>query len=617
MMRDQNSSQTFVLLAMGLVTAALAMGLYQHAGLPGPVAATAGLAGYVLLLTLHSFVWKGMVATAAADDAQPKSRLDEELRRMQETSQAELGEPQALRLQDALQKSMRTVASDSAETPPRANFGLAAPRQSADGTATGALPGRAQKLPPPMPTEPNNAEAIAAILAKEGFSFDEPASPPPLPVAKAEQSAAQRAPRAPQASAPQAPAPQAEPRSELPPFVTGRVPSQAGAPQVPPAPPAAAQQPPPLPASAPRAQSPREADVEVLQDAIKRMLEEVNAAEAKPRAAEGGAKRKPFSPEDAIEQSVDALNLASQAMRSGLGDAAYGGPAMPPPLPSAGVQPPPLPQAAPSAPRAWVPPKQAVTPSELRARLLSDAISNGRIDVTLEPILGLEDQATRHFEVAVRLRDVDGQPLDVFGEGPDLRGTGLLPLFDSVSIQRVAAVSRRLDERGKRGSVFSSFNGESVADERFVGELAETLHQRASLATQLVLSFSQADVRDFSTPEWDSIADMRALGFRFAISSITDLDMDFEALADQGFAFVKLDAAVFLRGLPAPGGNIPAADICRHLAKLGLTLVVENIESDDQLARIFGFGVLLGKGQHFGGPRPVRADAVAVGTAAA
>lgn len=612
MMRDQNSSQTFVLLAMGLVTAALAMGLYQHAGLPGPVAATAGLAGYVLLLTLHSFVWKGMVATAAADDAQPKSRLDEELRRMQEKSQAELGEPHALRLQDALQKSVRTAAADSAETPPRANFGLAAPRQSADGTATGALPGRAQKLPPPMTSEPSNAEAIAAILAQEGFSFDEPASPPPLPEAKAEQAAAQRSARAPQAAASQA-----ELRNELPPFVTGRASVQSAAPQVPPAPPAAAQQPPPLPASAARAQSPREADVEVLQDAIKRMLEEVNAAEAKPRSTEGSAKRKTFSPDVAIEQAVDALNLASQAMRSGLGDAAYGGPAMPPPLPSAGVQPPPLPQAAPSAPRAWVPPKQAVTPSELRARLLSDAISNGRIDVTLEPILGLEDQATRHFEVAVRLRDVDGQPLDVFGDGPDLRGTGLLPLFDSVSIQRVAAVSRRLDERGKRGSVFSSFNGESVADERFVGELAETLHQRASLATQLVLSFSQADVRDFSTPEWDSIADMRALGFRFAIASITDLDMDFEALADQGFAFVKLDAAVFLRGLPAPGGNIPAADICRHLAKLGLTLVVENIESDDQLARIFGFGVLLGKGQHFGGPRPVRADAVAVGTAAA
>jgi cyclic-di-GMP phosphodiesterase TipF (flagellum assembly factor) len=47
--------------------------------------------------------------------------------------------------------------------------------------------------------------------------------------------------------------------------------------------------------------------------------------------------------------------------------------------------------------------------------------------------------------------------------------------------------------------VFSAFSGESVADEHFLGELAETLHQRASLASQLVLSFTQTDVRGFST----------------------------------------------------------------------------------------------------------------------
>jgi cyclic-di-GMP phosphodiesterase TipF (flagellum assembly factor) len=123
-----------------------------------------------------------------------------------------------------------------------------------------------------------------------------------------------------------------------------------------------------------------------------------------------------------------------------------------------------------------------------------------------------------------------------------------------------------------------------------------------------VLSFTQTDVRGFSTPEWDSLADMRALGFRFAISHMTDLDMDFEALAEQGFVFVKLDASVFLDGLPAPSGRLPSSDVCRHLAQHGLTLVVERIDDDDLLARVFGFGVLLGQGQLFGGARPVRAD---------
>ena len=66
-------------------------------------------------------------------------------------------------------------------------------------------------------------------------------------------------------------------------------------------------------------------------------------------------------------------------------------------------------------------------------------------------------------------------------------------------------------------------------------------------------------------------ATWRPLGFRFALEEVTDLDMDFAGLKDMGFAFVKLDAPVFLDGLPAAGGRMPASDICRHLADFGLT----------------------------------------------
>ncbi|MDQ8700011.1 EAL domain-containing protein, partial [Hyphomicrobium sp. LHD-15] len=404
----------------------------------------------------------------------------------------------------------------------------------------------------------------------------------------------------------------------LPPFVTGRVAAPASDAALPGQRTVnAAPQPQPA-ARPPQATSPRQADVEVIQDAIKRLLEEVNAAEqleARAAAQQVGQSGPPSLPQRnasqdtsnaAIEQSIEALRMTAGTMRSAVGDHR----ATPPPVPAAAPrnaapQPPPLPPFVRGAA-----PQRASSASDARARLMADAISAGRIDVALEPILGLEDQQTRHYEVSVRLRDADGNPLDITPNGPDLRGTGLLPLFDGVRITRTAAVARRLEERGKGGSVFSAFSGESVADEHFLGELAETLHQRATLASQLVLSFSQSDVRGFSTPEWDSLADMRSLGFRFALSAITDLDMDFEALAEQGFAFVKLDAAVFLDGLPAPSGRIPSSDVCRHLAMHGLTLVVERIDDDEKLARVFGFGVLLGQGQLFGGARPVRSDVV-------
>ena len=108
-----------------------------------------------------------------------------------------------------------------------------------------------------------------------------------------------------------------------------------------------------------------------------------------------------------------------------------------------------------------------------------------------------------------------------------------------------------------------------------------------------------------------------ATGFGFALEEVTDLDMDFAGMKAMGFEFVKLDAPVFLEGLPAPGGHVPASDICRHLSDLGLTLIVGRIEDDWLLARILGFGVLFAKGTLFGGPKLVKPEVFAQPAAAA
>jgi cyclic-di-GMP phosphodiesterase TipF (flagellum assembly factor) len=572
MRQNQQTSQTFVMLAMGLVTGAMAIALYQHAGLPGPVAATTALAVYVVLLSAHAMLWR----TGGISLSLTRDRRKKEVQRM-------AGEQKQLKAASAAGRlgfgiGRRATAEPASIAPvqpqPQAQRGGKEAAATARGPATptlGPAPQPQHLAPPPMPNLPplTKDNRPAAAQGEQDYWSYRPA---------------------------------AGPRLDLPPFVTGRASGRAqAAPGS--APQAGTHTLPPMPPPLPNhGKGPREADVEVIQDAIKRLLLEVNAAEAQARmdtVAGAPAQHAPMVSEQ-VEYSVDALKMAAQAMRVA-GQ-------------KADTVPPPVPQAAPSMahfnaqPHQW---GQAVNPSQSRAQMLSDAIKAGRIDVRLEPILGLEDQQTRHYEVSVRLRDVAGAPMEVDGTGPDLRGTGLLPLFDSVRVARTAAVARRLEERGKSGSIFSRFSGESVADEGFLGELAETLHQRASLAAQLVLSFTQADVRGFATAEWDSLADMRALGFRFALSDITDLDMDFEALAEQGFAFVKLDAEVFLKGLPAANGMIPSSDVCRHLAKLGLTLVVERIDNEDKLARIFGFGVLLGQGQLFGGPRPVRSDVTA------
>jgi cyclic-di-GMP phosphodiesterase TipF (flagellum assembly factor) len=381
----------------------------------------------------------------------------------------------------------------------------------------------------------------------------------------------------------------------------------------------------PAPAVAPAAAAPtggpRQSELEVVQGLIKKLADEVNAAEA---TAAGKLGKAVPRADGAINRSVDALRTTSETMRKKVQPATAGGgfgfrkkATMPAPAPAPAAPPvtatKPLTGLAPaSGPRtpAGPQPPPLVGSAETRLAAIASAIAAGRIDVFLEPIRGLGDQVTRHYEVSVRLRGETGQPLEKQSSA-DLGGTGLLPSLDTARLFRVAEVARRLEQKMRPGSVFSAFNRESLTSDEFLNGFADVYRDRTSFSSQLVLTFSQHDVRGFSQLDWNTVADMRDFGFRFALSEVTDLDMDFEELTKKGFAFVKLDADVFLNGLPTASSSlVPAHDLCQYLAGIGLTLIVGRIDDEAKLARIFGFGVVFGQGQLFGGARPVKADVV-------
>ena len=274
----------------------------------------------------------------------------------------------------------------------------------------------------------------------------------------------------------------------------------------------------------------------------------------------------------------------------------------PAPLPAPAQRP-----APPSSPRQ----QQIARPRyDRRIAEIAAAIEQRRMDVYLNPIVGLGDYAVTHFEINVRLRAENGSYIDDAAETLRLDATDLVALFDIERLERTARVGEQLEARGKSGSLLSPTAGQSMTDGKFLEAFAQTFESRTSISGQLVLTFSQADVESFGPAIWQSLADMHSFGFRFAMERVSHLGMDFNALAGHGFAFVKLPAEAFLDGLPAGHGMVPPADICRHLSGAGLTLVVEAVDDDQLLARVFGFGALFGQGRLFGGSRQITLDAL-------
>jgi cyclic-di-GMP phosphodiesterase TipF (flagellum assembly factor) len=241
-----------------------------------------------------------------------------------------------------------------------------------------------------------------------------------------------------------------------------------------------------------------------------------------------------------------------------------------------------------------------IAPTHARLSTIAEAVAVGRMDVLLEPIVGVGDNHVHHYEVTVHPRDERGHPVPVAGHDRQLARTGLQPLLDSARLVRASQVLRSFAEQGQKHCVFVAASGEALATDRFLDDLAHMYREREALAGELVLSFSQNDIRGFGGIEWSALTDMRDLNFRFCLRDVTDLDYEFTALRSSGFAFVNLEAESLINGLPGPGGITQAGEICRHLSDIGLTVVAGGVDDDAVRAAIIRCGARLAQGAAFG-----------------
>jgi EAL domain-containing protein (putative c-di-GMP-specific phosphodiesterase class I) len=322
-----------------------------------------------------------------------------------------------------------------------------------------------------------------------------------------------------------------------------------------------------------------EINVEVIQDLIKKLADELNGPSTRADDdVSAGA-------DAMLGRSIAALDAAARAMRT-------------PPEGRLALEPP-------SGLRGGQPRRGTPPPLDSQLARIAEAVAAERFEVLIEPIHALAEGRPRHYEVTMRLRTADGSSMEQADYVRAAQSSDLLPQIDAARMLRAARVARRLSERGRQGSVLSAMTGDSITDNGFLDAAAQEATGNGWV--RLVLAFAQSDARAFTPAHAEALGAMAAAGFGFALEDVTDLDMDFGKLKALGFEFVKLDAQVFLEGMQAPGGCIPATDICRYLSEFGLTLIIGAIEDDWLLAKVMGFGVLLGKGALFGGPRLIKA----------
>jgi len=239
--------------------------------------------------------------------------------------------------------------------------------------------------------------------------------------------------------------------------------------------------------------------------------------------------------------------------------------------------------------------------------LVRDGIAKDRVDLVLQPVVSLPQRKRKFYEAYTRIRDEAGETITPGQYIAIAEREGIVTALDNLMLFRCVQQLRNRQGRDGKYGFFCNISPHTLADTKFFNDFIVFMTENSSLAQDLIFEFSHATIANQDDEIRHQLSRLAALGFRFSLDQVSSLNLDYGALAEQHFKFIKIDAETMLRELPQPTTDIDLQDFKKVLERQGIDLIVEKIETEDVLLDILDFHVDFGEGYLFGEPKTLTA----------
>lgn len=270
----------------------------------------------------------------------------------------------------------------------------------------------------------------------------------------------------------------------------------------------------------------------------------------------------------------------------------------------------PLPR-SPRALRPQTPPPEPSTPGRdddfddvsdtIVRELLHHAMKEKRVDMFVQPIMRLPQRQIRFYEMFARIRARPGQYLPAsrymeIAEQDNLDGEidNLLLLHCLKTIQGSAHVK-------KAAPFFINIKNSTLKNMEFMKRLLNFIAKNRDLAGRMVFEIRQSDFDSMPSALLEILRGMGKLGCSFSLDHVENLKMDIADLQHFKIRFVKFEAS----RLSVHGVQKEFAALHRSKRKLeanGIGVIIEKIESEEQLRALLDYDIHYGQGYLFGKP---------------
>jgi len=236
------------------------------------------------------------------------------------------------------------------------------------------------------------------------------------------------------------------------------------------------------------------------------------------------------------------------------------------------------------------------------------ALNTGRVDLFLQPIVGLPQRRTRHYECFSRIRVGENQVLVPEQYIAMAEREGLIGAIDNMLLFRCVQLVRKHQSRMRNVGFFCNISPHSLSDKPFLRDFVEFMARNANLAGNIVFELSQAAVNHVDDEVIRNLDRLSSLGFRFSLDQITHLNMNFAELARHRVKFLKVEAGVLLGQIRNPRPGFSLREMKAELNRHGIDLIAEKIEDEATLVELLDYPIAFGQGYLFGEPRLCRED---------
>ncbi len=237
---------------------------------------------------------------------------------------------------------------------------------------------------------------------------------------------------------------------------------------------------------------------------------------------------------------------------------------------------------------------------------INNALDNNQFCLHAQPILSLESNSRRHFEILIRMLEGEGEIVPPGAFLPAAERYNLIGKIDAWVLNNVCSMfGEHLDFFNKMDFVSINLSGPSLTDHKFLETILRTFRNSKIPPNKICFEVTETVAVSNMDSAREFIQTLKKEGFRFALDDFGSGISSFGYLKNLPVDYLKIDG-VFVKDIvedPIDYAMVKSINEVGHL--MGMKTIAEFVENDEVKGMLKAIGVDYGQGYGLGKPESI------------